>query len=56
MNPGVRSDVAIMTHTPLRLGGEKREPTADVTDYTSHTKQPQVQEICTLIKCVRFLF
>ncbi len=50
MNPGVRSDVAIMTHTPLRLGEKKREPAADVTDYTSHTKQPQ--DTFTLIKCL----
>lgn len=51
MNPGVRSDVAIMTHTPLRLGGEKRELAADkgedVTDYTHYTKQ--MQEMFALI-------
>lgn len=48
MNPGVRSDVAIMTHTPLRLGGEKREQTVVVKDdYTSYTEL-QVQKLYLL--------
>lgn len=50
MNPGVRSDVAIMTHTPLRLGGENRElavDKGDCHDYIDYTKQPHAGNVCS---------